>query len=60
MTFTEQRCEAVISECHGKGIPEYQIPASFWEIQLSKALLNNHAEKCVLISAEDFLHHVTL
>lgn len=48
--FPEQCCEAVISECHGKVIPEYQIPASFWEIQLYKALLNNHVEKCVLIS----------
>lgn len=58
--FMKQCSKTVISEHHGKVISEYQIPAISWKLQLHKTLLNSDVEKCVLISAEDLPHHITL
>lgn len=58
--FTKQCSKAVISEYHGKVISDCQILTVSRKIQLYKTLLNSDVEKCVLISAEDFPHRVTL
>lgn len=63
-----KKCEALTKLCfkadiveyHGKVISDCQILTVSWKIQLYKTLLNSDVEKCVLISAEDFPHRVTL